>query len=470
MSSVRAFWESLQDRLMFLPPMPEQADPLALMALLLVAGLLAGEGLYRMAGLSRIVGYVLAGALAGPGALNWLDGETLALARPVADAALGLLLLETGRNLDLGWLRANPGLLRTAAAESGLAFAGVFVFSWGVVGLSPAWSAATAAITPEFRAKVAADSIGPCRQEKLIAAGFLTDNQSFVAIANSKGNFGYQKATGVDYTCTVRTEDGRGSGWVARNLADVSDFDAGREIRTAIGKAKDSADAKALEPGKYTVILEPAAAAGLISFMMFGFDARQADEGRSFLAKKGGGSKLGEQVFDPRVNIHADPWDADVPVLPWDQEGLPREKLAIINKGKVEYLQYSRYWAQKQKKRASGLPGNLIMAGGDKSTADLVKGTKKGILVTRTWYIRMVDPQTVLLTGLTRDGTFYIENGKIKYPIKNFRFNESPVIMLNNVEELGKPVRLSADESPFIMMIPPMKIRDFTFTSLSDAV
>jgi predicted Zn-dependent protease len=330
--------------------------------------------------------------------------------------------------------------------------------------------AATAAITPEYRAKVAADSIEPCRKDKLIAAGFLTDNQSFVAIANSKGNFGYQKATGVDYTCTVRTEDGRGSGWVARNLADVSDFDAGREIRTAIGKAKDSVDAKALEPGKYTVILEPAAAAGLISFMMFGFDARQADEGRSFLAKKGGGSKLGEQVFDPRVSIHADPWDADVPVMPWDQEGRPREKVKIIDKGKVEYLQYSRYWAQKQKKEASGLPGNLIMAGGDKSTADLVKGTKKGILVTRTWYIRMVDPQTVLLTGLTRDGTFYIENGKIKYPVKNFRFNESPVIMLNNVEELGKPVRLSGDESPFIMMIPPMKIRDFTFTSLSDAV
>ena len=110
------------------------------------------------------------------------------------------------------------------------------------------------------------------------------------------------------------------------------------------------------------------------------------------------------------------------------------------------------------------------MSGGDKSTAELVKGTKKGILVTRTWYIRMVDPQTVLLTGLTRDGTFYIEDGEIKYPIKNFRFNESPVIMLNNVEELGKPERLSGDESPFIMMIPPMKIRDFTFTSLSDAV
>ncbi len=111
-----------------------------------------------------------------------------------------------------------------------------------------------------------------------------------------------------------------------------------------------------------------------------------------------------------------------------------------------------------------------IMMGGDKSTMDLVKSTQKGILVTRTWYIRMVDPQTVLLTGLTRDGTFYIENGEIKYPIKNFRFNESPVIMLNNIEELGKPVRVGDDESPFVMMIPPMKIKDFTFTSLSDAV
>jgi len=100
----------------------------------------------------------------------------------------------------------------------------------------------------------------------------------------------------------------------------------------------------------------------------------------------------------------------------------------------------------------------------------MIKDTKKGILVTRTWYIRLVDPQTVLLTGLTRDGTFYIENGEIKYPIKNFRFNESPAIMLNNIEELGKPMRVSDDESPFVMMIPPMKLRDFTFTSLSDAV
>lgn len=335
---------------------------------------------------------------------------------------------------------------------------------------SQTFSEATAAITPEYRAQVAADSIGPCRAEKLIAAGFLEDGQSFVAFANSKGNFGYQKATNLDYTCTVRTEDARGSGWVGRNLQDATPFKAGQDVRTAMRKASESAEAKALEPGKYTVILEPAAAAGLISFMMNFFDARQADEGRSFLSKKGGGNKIGEQVYDPRVNISADPWHPEAPVMPWDDEGLPREKTSVVENGKVVNLEYSRYWAQKQGKRATGVAGNLLMSGGTKSTAELVKSTQKGILVTRTWYIRMVDPQTVLLTGLTRDGTFYIENGEIKYPVKNFRFNESPVIMLNNIEELGKPVRVAGDESSFVMMIPPMKLRDFTFTSLSDAV
>lgn len=335
---------------------------------------------------------------------------------------------------------------------------------------SDTFSAATAAITPEYRAQVAKSSIDACKAEKLVAAGFLQDAQSFTAFANSNGNFGYQTSTGADYTCTVRTEDGRGSGWVGRNVQDIGRFDAGSTVRIATRKARDSAEAKALEPGKYTVILEPHAAAGLVSFMMFFFDARQADEGRSFLSRKGGGNKLGEQVYDESVNMWADPWDADAPVVPWDGQGLPRTRMPIIDKGKVVALNYSRYWAQKQGKKETAQPGNLIMSGGTKSTADLVRGTEKGILVTRTWYIRMVDPQTVLLTGLTRDGTFYIENGQIKHPVKNFRFNESPVIMLNNVEEFGKPIRVSGDESPFTMMIPPMKLRDFTFTSLSDAV
>jgi predicted Zn-dependent protease len=334
---------------------------------------------------------------------------------------------------------------------------------------SPTFSPSVAAITPEYRAGVAADSIGPCRAEKLVAAGFLADGQRFVAFANSKGNAGYQQSASLDYTCTVRTEDGRGSGWVSRNVGDAGQFDAASDVRTAIQKARGSADAKALEPGKYTVILEPAAASGLISFMLFSFDARRADEGRSFLSKKGGGNRLGEQLFDPRVSIHADPWDPVVPVLPWDEEGRPREKMAIVDKGKVVYLDYSRYWAKLKGARDVGRPGNILMAGGDKSTADLVRGTQRGILVTRTWYIRMVDPQTVLLTGLTRDGTFYVEDGEIRHPVKNFRFNESPVIMLNNVEELGRPVRLEGFGPNSLLMIPPMKLRDFTFTSLSDA-
>ena len=149
---------------------------------------------------------------------------------------------------------------------------------------------------------------------------------------------------------------------------------------------------------------------------------------------------------------------------------LARQRTDIIKDGRVVNLEYSRFWAQKQGKVAAGRSGNMIMAGGTRSMEELIASTKKGVVVTRTWYIRMVDPQSLALTGLTRDGTFYVENGKIKYPIKNFRFNESPVSMLNNVEELGKPVIIAGDEVQYSMLIPPMKVRDFNFTSLSDAV
>ncbi len=328
------------------------------------------------------------------------------------------------------------------------------------------FSEATAALTAEARAKIAEASIGPCRDRGLIAAGFLEDGNTFFAHANSNGNFGYQRSTVADYTCTVRTEDGRGSGWVASNVKDVAEFDPAADIQIAMRKAAASAEAQALEPGKYTVILEPAAASGLISFMMNYFNARSADEGRSFLSKQGGGNKIGEQIMDPRVTIYTDPAHPAVPAMPWDSDGLPRERAMIIDAGKVANLQYSRYWAAKQGKPETAGWGNTIMEGGTKSTSELIASTERGVLVTRTWYIRMVDPQTVLLTGLTRDGTFYIENGQLKYPIKNFRFNESPVIMLNNIEELGRSVRVE-DGS---IMVPPMKIRDFTFTSLSDAV
>lgn len=340
---------------------------------------------------------------------------------------------------------------------------------------APAFVKASSTVEPEYRAQVAVDSIEPCKSDELVAAGFFTDNTSFSAFATSTGNFGYHKSTTVDFTCTVRTDDATGSGWVNSNVADVGDFNAKTSVSRAIAKAKGSVDAKAIEPGKYTVILEPAAASGLVGFMLFGFDARQADEGRSFLSKKGGGTKMGEQMFDKRINIAADPWDERAPVQPWDSENRPRSKMPIVEDGKIAYMNYSRYWAKKQEVDAGGQPGNILIAGGSKSTDELVASTKRGILVTRTWYIRMVDPQSVLLTGLTRDGTFYIEDGEIKYPIKNMRFNESPVIMLNNLEELGIPERSvmgggGLNGQPIVMMMPAMKIRDFTFTSLSDAV
>jgi len=336
---------------------------------------------------------------------------------------------------------------------------------------SNTFSPKTDAIDPEYRAQAAAYAIEACKKSKLVAAGFFNDSSAFSTVANSNGVFGHQQATGLDFTCTVRTEDGRGSGWVKRSAQDAARFDPREAADVAIEKALRSVDAKALEPGRYTVILEPAAISDLLAYMLNGFDARQTDEGRSFLSKQGGASRLGDKLFDEKVNIWADPWDKDVAVLPWDSSSLiARQRMDIVKNGKVNALQYSQYWAKKKGVAPTATPGNILVGGTDKTTAELIAGTKKGILVTRTWYIRMVDPQSVLLTGLTRDGTFYIENGKIKYPIKNFRFNESPVTMLNNIDEIGKPVIIGGDESSFQMSIPPMKIRDFNFTSLSDAV
>lgn len=322
----------------------------------------------------------------------------------------------------------------------------------------------TAGISPEYRAKAALDSIEPCRNKNLVAAGFLQDRARFSSMINSNGLFAYHKSTGIDFSVTVRTEDGAGSGWATRDYNDVGKLDTARASQIAIDKSSMSRGAQAIEPGKYTVILEPAASIGLLQNMIFSLNARQADEGRSFMAKPGGGTKLGEKIIDERVNIYSDPTHTDVPTSPWTQDGRPREKTAWIENGVVKNLYYSRFWAQEKGVEATPAPGNTIMEGGNESLEELIAGTRRGVLVTRTWYIRTVDPQTLLYTGLTRDGTFYIENGKIKHPVKNFRFNESPVIMLNNLEALGKPQRIDGN------LVPPMKIRDFTFSSLSDAV
>ncbi len=323
---------------------------------------------------------------------------------------------------------------------------------------------ATANITPEFRAQVAADSINPAAAKDVTAAGFLDDSSGFSAMMNSKGLFAYNKSTNANFTVTMRTNDGTGSGWASRDATDVDKLEASMASKRAIDKALMSRKAQAIEPGKYTVILEPSASSQLLNNMLRSFNARSADEGRSFMSKEGGGTKLGEKIVDERVNLWTDPLNDEVPSPPWNGAGQPLKKMNFIENGVVKNLFYDRYWAKEKGVDAVPSPGNAIMAGGDASLEDMIKDTKRGILVTRLWYIRTVDPQTLLYTGLTRDGTFFIENGKIKYPIKNFRFNESPIIMLNNLETLGQQERVDGN------LIPYMKVRDFTFTSLSDAV
>ena len=326
------------------------------------------------------------------------------------------------------------------------------------------YSEATAKITPEFRAEVANSSISPAAANDVTAAGFLDDSAGFSAMMNSNGLFAYNKSTSVDFTVTMRTNDGTGSGWVTRDVNDVGKFNAAEASKIAIDKAVLSKEAKAIEPGKYTVILEPSAGLGLLNGLGRSISARQADEGRSFMSKEGGGTKIGEKIVDERVNLWSDPLNPEVPSATWNGQGQPLKKMSWLENGVVKNLAYSRFWAKEKGVDPVPFPSNFIMAGGDASLEELIKSTKKGILVTRLWYIRSVDPQTLLYTGLTRDGTFYIENGAIKYPVKNFRFNESPVIMLNNLETLGKQVRVDGN------LVPYMKIRDFTFTSLSDAV
>ncbi len=328
---------------------------------------------------------------------------------------------------------------------------------------------ATAAITPDTRAEAVAKSIQVCKAANLQAAGFLENTTGFNAIMNSKGLFAYNKDTDVIFSVTTRNAEGTASGYAARGFNDISKLDTLTATKIAATKANGSKGAKAIEPGKYTVILEPVAATYMLE-NMFRFDARQADEGRSFLSKPGGGTRLGEKLMDEKVTIYSDPFNPDLPAATWNREGDKLEKTMWIDKGVVKNLSYSRYWAEKKGVKPMPGPANIIMEGGTASIEDLIKSTERGILVSRLWYIRMVDPQTLLLTGLTRDGTFYIENGKIMYPVKNFRFNESPVIMLNNVEALGKPERSISVESYRSYLIPPMKIRDFTFSSLSDAV
>lgn len=326
-------------------------------------------------------------------------------------------------------------------------------------------------LTPADRAKAALTALEPARAAgDLTTAGFIITNASSTALGNDKGMFAYHRSTNANYTVTVRTKDGTGSGWAGGEHNDWNQVDIAGLSRQAIEKAKLSRNPVAIEPGRYTVILEAQAVGDLVQLIGGYVDARSADEGRSPFSKQGGGNKIGEKIIDERVSLLADPADPRILGQPFDGQGFPLGRQVFVENGVLKQLFYSRFWAQKQGKTPTGAPSSFIMTGGDASVEDMIKSTERGVLVTRLWYLREVDPRTILYTGLTRDGTFLVENGKITKALKNFRFNESPLFMLNNVETLGRPVRLAGTEAGGAIVVPPIKVRDFNFTSLSDAV
>jgi predicted Zn-dependent protease len=326
-----------------------------------------------------------------------------------------------------------------------------------------------ASATPDWRAGAVRVALDISKEKDVVSAGFVETSAQIQAVATSKGQFAYDRVTAADYNLTARTQDGTGSGWASKSFNQLGLLDPRSLAAAAIDKAARSHNPTAIEPGKYTVVLEPAASVELIQNLL-NVDARNADEGRSFLSKSGGGTRLGEKLMDERVTIYSDPSNADAPAGPWVGDGRPTQRTVWIDKGAYQNLSYSRYWAEKQGKPALAGPSNFIMDGGTQSLEDLIRSTTRGLLVTRTWYIRGLDPQTLLFTGLTRDGTFYIEDGQIRYAVKNMRFNESPIIMLNNLDALGRPTRVRTDETGQPSLVPPMRIRDFNFSSLSDAV
>ena len=330
----------------------------------------------------------------------------------------------------------------------------------------------TADLDAEARAEAIGRAIGAATAAgksagTIFSAGFLEANTRVIAVATSNGLFAYHRTTDADFSVTARTPDGTGSGWAHGGARDWAAVDPEAIGRVAAQKAVASRNPQEIAPGLYTAVLEPQAVTDLVPLLAGAFNARTADEGRSAFSKAGGGTRIGEKVADERVTLYSDPADAGLLGQPFDQEGLPIGRMVWIEKGILKNLAYSRFWAQKQGKEPTGFPlaGGLALTGGTKSTDELIAGCSRGVLVTHFFYIRALDPRTVLQTGLTRDGAFLIENGRVTKPLKNFRWNESPLLMLNRLEDIGKPEPTAAGR-----LMPALRVRDFNFASLSDAV
>jgi predicted Zn-dependent protease len=337
---------------------------------------------------------------------------------------------------------------------------------------------ATAKASPDVRAKAAGAAIAAGDAAKVTMAGFVSHGVHSLSLGNSAGLSAYHTWTSSGMSCTARTTDGTGSGWAGAGSNRMGDLEPAMLAKTAVEKATTSARPQKLEPGRYTVILEPAAVGSLLAFLTGSLDARRADEGRSFFAKR----RPGDKLFPETITLRSDPTDAGLGSLPFDGEGFPFTPTRWIDKGTLTALPYTRFWAKKQGKQPTGRVGGFggggggggggvgwVLEGGNASRDDLIKGVKRGVLITRFWYLRALDPATILATGLTRDGVYLIENGAIAHPVNNFRFNESPVQMLARCDGLGATSVPSGVEGGAVR-VPVLRTHEFNLASISEAV
>src|SRR5580658_1072310 len=328
----------------------------------------------------------------------------------------------------------------------------------------------TAHVSPTDRAKAVAEAIHIVESFGQTAAGIYSTSEGVFALLNSNGVFAYYTETMAQFSITAMAADS--SGWAKGSACSYDDLDPAAMARAAAGKAHFSREPVELPPGAYTVILEPAAVLDLVGQMFGDFSATAISDGRSFLR-----DRIGEKLFGGNIAIYDDAYHPLQSGAPFDGEGVPRRVLTLVDQGVVGDVAFCRQAAHAACVEPTGhgfplpneygeAPMNIVIAGGDTPLEDMIASTGRGILVTRLWYIREVDPYEKIMTGMTRDGTFLIEDGRISRGVRNFRFNQALPEMLSNVEALSPSVRASGEEA-FDMVVPAMKIRDFHFTEVT---
>ena len=329
---------------------------------------------------------------------------------------------------------------------------------------------ATVAVTPEDRARAVVQAIRIAEKNGQTAAGTYSTGSSMHAFFNSRGLAAYYSETAAEFSVTMMAPTS--SGWAKKNAPDVREINAEALAARASDVALRSHDPKELEPGKYVTILEPAAVLDLTGFMFFDFSGQAVHDKRSFLT-----GRMGQKLFGENISISDDVYHPLQFGAQFDGEGVPRKVVRLVEKGVVKELTYARKTAKTMGAEPTGhgfplpneygeAPMNIVFAGGNRSVDQMIASTERGVLVTRMWYIREVDPYRKILTGMTRDGTFYVEDGKVKHGIRNFRFNESLIDLLSCVEMLGEPERASGEESA-PMVVPALKVGSFHFTEVT---